>query len=164
MRVERYARVDTVQVATIRALWYGASGDTPGRLVLVRDHHTTSGYDLAIFTTDTSTDGGRIVERYADRWSIEVANATGKQVLGIGQARNRLPRAVERTVPFEFLTQTLVTYDTPPMATTATTSWPGSPPNPVHWQDRNRVRGHARQAPPDPDRRPIYRHHPTPPT
>ena len=78
--------------------------------MLVRDHDTTSGYDLAIFTTDTSTDGGRIVERYADRWSIEVANATGKQVLGIGQARNRLPRAVERTVPFEFLIQTLVTY------------------------------------------------------
>ena len=110
VRVERYARVDTVQVATIRALWYGSFGDTPGRLVLVRDHDTTSGYDLAIFTTDTSTDGGRIVERYADRWSIEVANATGKQVLGIGQARNRLPRAVERTVPFEFLIQTLVTY------------------------------------------------------
>ncbi len=58
MRVERYARVDTVQVATIRALWYGAFGDTPGRLVLVRDHHTTSGYDLAIFTTDTSTTAG----------------------------------------------------------------------------------------------------------
>ena len=47
VRVERYARVDTVQVATIRALWYGAFGDTPGRLVLVRDHDTTSGYDLA---------------------------------------------------------------------------------------------------------------------
>jgi DDE superfamily endonuclease len=109
VRVDRYGRVDTVQVATIRALWYRAFGDTPGRLVLVRDHDTTCGYDLAIFTTDTSTDGGRVIERYANRWSIEVANATGKQVLGIGQARNRLPRAVERTVPFEFLIQTLVT-------------------------------------------------------
>ena len=31
-----------------------------------------------------------------------------KQLLGVGQARNRVPRAVERTVPFGFLLQTLV--------------------------------------------------------
>ncbi|TQC39053.1 hypothetical protein EEB14_58620, partial [Rhodococcus sp. WS4] len=35
-------------------------------------------------------------------------NATGKQLLGVGQARNRVQRAVERTVPFGFLVQTLV--------------------------------------------------------
>ncbi|MEU2004061.1 hypothetical protein ACH47B_23290 [Rhodococcus sp. NPDC019627] len=39
---------------------------------------------------------------------IEPANATAKQLLGVGQARNRVPRAVERTVPFGFLVQTLV--------------------------------------------------------
>ena len=110
VRVGRYGQLHTVQVATLQALWYGAFADTPGRLVLVRDQDTTSGYDLALFTTDTSTAPERAVERYADRWSMEVANATGKQVLGVGQARNRLPRAVERTVPFEFLIQTLVTY------------------------------------------------------
>ncbi|MGV1030552.1 MAG: transposase [Dermatophilaceae bacterium] len=106
----RYGRVDTVQVAIIEGLWYGAFADTPGRLVLVRDTDTTAGYDLALFTTDTDAAPDTILARYADRWSIEVANATGKQVLGIGQARNRLARAVERTVPFEFLIQTLVTY------------------------------------------------------
>lgn len=110
VRVERYGRVDTVHVATLPALWYGTFADTPGRLVLVRDTDTTEGYDLAIFTTDTHASPEQVVARYADRWSIEVANATGKQVLGIGQARNRVARAVERTVPFEFLTQTLVTY------------------------------------------------------
>ncbi|WP_347352769.1 hypothetical protein [Intrasporangium sp.] len=52
----------------------------------------------------------QVVARYADRWSLETSNATGKQVLGVGQARNRVARAVERTVPFEFLTQNLVTY------------------------------------------------------
>lgn len=108
--VDRYGRVDTVQVATIEALWYGTFADTPGRLVLVRDQDTTAGYDLALFTTDPHATPEQVVARYADRWSMEVANATGKQVLGIGQARNRLPRAVERTVPFEFLIQTLVTY------------------------------------------------------
>ena len=106
----RYGRLDTVQVATIEGLWYGAFADTPGHLVLVRDIDTSAGYDLALFTTDTDAAPATIVARYADRWSIEVANATGKQVLGIGQARNRMARAVERTVPFEFLIQTLVTY------------------------------------------------------
>lgn len=106
--VDRYGRVDSVQVATIEALWYGTFADTPGRLVLVRDIDTATGYDLALFTTDTTATPEQVVARYAERWSIEVANATGKQVLGVGQARNRLPRAVERTVPFEFLIQTLV--------------------------------------------------------
>jgi hypothetical protein len=106
--VHRYGRLDTVVVAVIDCLWYGAFGENPGRAVLVREPDTTTGYTLALFTTDRHSDTERIVERYADRWSIEPANATGKQLLGVGQARNRVPRAVERTVPFGFLTQTLV--------------------------------------------------------
>jgi hypothetical protein len=107
--VDRYGHIDTIHLATIDCLWYGAFADTPGRLVLVRDHSSTVGYDLALFTTDPHTPGERIVARYADRWSLETANATGKQVLGVGQARNRVAAAVERTVPFGFLVQTLVT-------------------------------------------------------
>jgi DDE superfamily endonuclease len=104
----RYGRADTVQIAQIDCLWYGPFGATPARTVLVREPDTTTGYDLAVFTTDRDSDTERIVERYADRWSIEPANATGKQLLGVGQARNRVPKAVERTVPFGFLVQTLV--------------------------------------------------------
>ena len=106
--VARYGRTDTVAVAEIDCLWYGAFGDAPARLVLVREPETTTGYDLAVFTTDRDADAEHIVARYAERWSIEPANATGKQLLGVGQARNRVPRAVERTVPFGFLIQTLV--------------------------------------------------------
>ena len=49
-----------------------------------------------------------VVERYAIRWSIEPANAVGKQQMGVGQARNRVRKAVERTVPFGMLVQSLV--------------------------------------------------------
>ena len=72
-------------------IWYGAFGNTPGRTVLVRDPGGEK--MLAIFTTDTGSDAETVVARYADRWPIEVAIAGGKQLLGIGQARNRLQKA-----------------------------------------------------------------------
>ncbi|TQC38866.1 transposase [Rhodococcus sp. WS4] len=106
--VHRYGRTDTVAIAVTDCLWYGAFGDAAGRLVLVREPDATTGYDLALFTTDRDGTGEHLVERYAERWSIEPANATAKQLLGVGQARNRVPRAVERTVPFGFLVQSLV--------------------------------------------------------
>ncbi len=49
-----------------------------------------------------------IIERYSWRWPIEPSNAAGKQILGVGQACNRLEAAVERTVPFGFLVQSLL--------------------------------------------------------
>jgi hypothetical protein len=49
-----------------------------------------------------------IAERYSWRWPIEPSNATGKQLLGAGDACNRVEKAVERTVPFAFLVQTLL--------------------------------------------------------
>lgn len=63
---------------------------------------------LAIFTTDTTSPVETIVTHYAHRWCIEIAIAGGKQQLGIGQVRNRLQRAVERTAPFQFVVYSLV--------------------------------------------------------
>jgi DDE superfamily endonuclease len=106
--VTRYGRTDTVEVAVIESIWYGAFGNTPGRTVLVRDTDKDSGYALAIFTTDRDSPVEGVVARYAARWPIETAIAAGKQLLGIGQTRNRLQRAVERTVPFSFTIYSLV--------------------------------------------------------
>jgi hypothetical protein len=75
LTVHRYGRADTVAIAVIGCLWYGAFGDTAGRAVLAREPDTDTGYDLALFTTDRHSDTERIVERYAQRWSIEPANA-----------------------------------------------------------------------------------------
>jgi hypothetical protein len=106
LRVDRYGRTDTVETAAFDTIWYGAFGNQPGRTVLVRE----PGNDrvLAIFTTDTRSPLEAIVARYAARWPIETAIASGKQLLGIGQARNRLQRAVERTVPLSFCVYSLV--------------------------------------------------------
>lgn len=49
-----------------------------------------------------------IVERYAARWAIEVAFHDAKNATGVGEARNRSSRAVERTVPFGLYTQSIV--------------------------------------------------------
>ena len=103
--VSRYGRRDTVEITVVDSIWYGAFGNTEGRTVLVREPGREK--VLAIFTTDTTSDTETVVARYADRWPIEVAIA-GKQLLGIGQARNRLQRAVERTVPLSFCVYSLV--------------------------------------------------------
>jgi len=79
----------------------------PVRVVLVREPGTGHGYDLALVSTDLQTNPAQIIERYAARWSIEVAIEDAKQLFGAGQARNRLATAVRRTVPFALITQTL---------------------------------------------------------
>jgi DDE superfamily endonuclease len=105
--VRTYGKTRTVQAAVIRALWHGSFKDAPGQLVLVKDPGSGKPYDLALFTLDLAT-AAAIIERYSWRWPIEPSNATGKQILGVGEACNRLEAAVERTVPFGFLVQSLL--------------------------------------------------------
>jgi hypothetical protein len=71
--VTRYGRRNTVEVAEIPALWYGAFGNQPGRVVLVHDPGDTK--ILAIFTTDLDSALEHGVSRYAHRWPIETAIA-----------------------------------------------------------------------------------------
>lgn len=106
--VGRYGRSQAADLAEVGCIWYGSFGNAPGRCVLVREAGSAKPYDLALFTVDAVSSATRVVERYATRWSIEPSNATSKQQMGAGQARNRLPKAVERTVPFGMLTQSLV--------------------------------------------------------
>lgn len=106
--VTRYGWTEMVETAELDCLWYGSFANTSGRVVLVRDPASKKVYDLALFCTDALAPATMLVERYAVRWSIEPANATAKQQLGVGQARNRLPQAVRRTVPFGLLVQSLV--------------------------------------------------------
>ena len=72
----------------------------PVQVMLVRDPGAPDGYDLALATTDLGASAAELAGRYAARWNIEVCFEEARQVAGVGQARNRTRRAVERTVPF----------------------------------------------------------------
>lgn len=102
--VSRYGTTSTVQIAEQICLWYGTWRTDTVRVILVRETGTTStptsGYHIALITTDLHATPETIIARYAARWSIEVTFFDVKNILGVGQARNRVRKAVERTVPF----------------------------------------------------------------
>jgi hypothetical protein len=106
--VRIYGKRQHIQAAAVPGLWYGSFRGAPGQLVLMRDPGSKKPYDLGIFTLDTSLSPGAAIERYSWRWPIEPSNAAGKQVTGAGDACSRVPEAVERTVPFAFLVQSLM--------------------------------------------------------
>jgi hypothetical protein len=87
-------------------LWYGPFHTRPVTIMLIRKPDRDEGFDVAIASTDTTATSSQLIARYDSRWSIETAHQEAK-AHGVGQARNRVQRAVERTVPFGFLTQTI---------------------------------------------------------
>jgi SRSO17 transposase len=105
--VTRSGKRQTVLCHTFQCLWYDVWGQRPVRVVLVKASNRTAGYDIALITMDMHSSPAQIIERYDERWAIEVSYEDAKQITGVGQARNRVKKAVERTVPFGFLCQTL---------------------------------------------------------
>jgi len=104
--VTRYGKTAVIETAAVTCLWHSVFGIRPVTVVLIRGRSKT-GYDLALVTTDPAASAADVIERYAARWSIEVAIEDSKQIFGIGQARNRAARAVERTVPFQLACQAI---------------------------------------------------------
>ena len=96
-----------VTALRLRGLWYSVFGSRPTDIVIVREPSDTDGYRIALVSTDLEASTAEIIARYADRWSIEVAFQDAKQTLGVGEARNRVKLAVERTVPFGLLCQSV---------------------------------------------------------
>ena len=104
--VTRYGKAPVIQAAVITCLWHSVFGSRPVTVVLVRDR-PGPGFGIALVTTDAGATAAQVIERYASRWSIEVAIKDAKQLFGTGQARNRTARAVERTVPFQIACQAI---------------------------------------------------------
>lgn len=107
------------RVLVVKGLWHSVFGPRVVQVVIVREPDDAEGYRIALITTDAEASAGAIIARYAERWSIEVAFQDAKHVLGVGEARNRVRRAVERTVPFGFLCQTIAVA-----CTRSTRTWP----------------------------------------
>jgi hypothetical protein len=114
-RVRRYGRTDAVQITEVVCLWYGSFRSRTVRVILVRDDKPRTrdrddrGYGLPLVTTDLESSAEDLVGRYASRWGIEQAFADARQIVGVGEARNRTRRAVERTVPFGLICFSVVT-------------------------------------------------------
>jgi Transposase DDE domain len=104
--VTRYGKTASIQAAAVTCLWHSVFGTRPVTVVLIRDR-SAAGYDLALVTTDTAASPAQVIERYAARWSVEVAIEDSKQIFGAGQARNRAARAVERAIPFQLACQAI---------------------------------------------------------
>lgn len=103
----RIAGRGEVSVLVVGGLWYSILAAQPIQVVIVREPADQEGYRIALVTTDVEASAAEIIARYHDRWSIEVCFQNAKHVVGVGEARNRVRRAVERTVPFGFLCQTI---------------------------------------------------------
>ena len=108
IEVARDGKRRTVRVHHFQALLYDVWGERPVRVVLVRERDRDTGYDVALVSMNMQATPAQIIEFYDDRWSIEVCIEGAKQITGVGEARNRVQRAVERTVPFGLLCQSLV--------------------------------------------------------
>lgn len=101
-------RAGTVRLAAVSCVRHGSWRARPVRLILARNPGTAAGYDLALVTTDLHAAPAALLTRYAARRAIEQALADARHVLGAGEARNRTPAAVRRTVPFALLASTIV--------------------------------------------------------
>lgn len=107
VQVRRYGQTATVHIHRLTCLWYRSHRDRPLSVLLVRDPSSNEPYELALISTDLDTPGAELVERFACRWSIELAFEDAKQLVGVGEARNRTELAVRRTVPFGLLCMSL---------------------------------------------------------
>ena len=114
-QVRRYGRTDAVQITERACLWYGSFRSRTVRVIPVRDDKPRTrgrddrGYGLPLVTTDLESSAEDLVARYGSRWGIEQAFADARQIMGVGEARNRTRHAVERTVAFGLICFSVVT-------------------------------------------------------
>jgi hypothetical protein len=97
----------TSAVKVVVGQWYSVFGAQPVQIVLARRPDRSDGFDIALVSTDIDATAAQVLDRYRARWAIETCFQDAKQTVGVGEARNRTPRAVARTVPFGFLCQTI---------------------------------------------------------
>jgi hypothetical protein len=99
-------RARTAHIHEFVCLWYTPFHTRPVKVILIRNPGRAEGFDVALASTHTDATAAELIARYDSRWTIETCHQEAK-AHGVGEARNRVKKAVERTVPFGFLTQTI---------------------------------------------------------
>lgn len=94
-------------VKTIQALYYTAGGDRLLTIVLTHDLEGKRP-DQMFYCTKLDWTARQILAAYACRWAIECTFENCKQLLGLEDPANRLPKAVERTAPMALMIYSLV--------------------------------------------------------
>jgi hypothetical protein len=103
----QYGLRTTLQVKSQQALYYKAGKDRLLTIVLTRDK-TGKRPDHRFYCTRLDWDVRQILSTYASRWALEVTFEGSKQVLGLEDPANRLPKAVQRTAPMALVLYSLV--------------------------------------------------------
>jgi len=97
----------TLLVKTIQALYYTAGKDRLLTIVLVRDA-TGQRPDQMFYCTCLAWNARTVLSHYAFRWAIECTFEYSKQLLGVQDPANRLPKAVQRTAPIAWVLYSLI--------------------------------------------------------
>lgn len=104
---DQYGLHTTLQVKVQQALYYAAGKDRLLTVILTRDK-VGQRPDHRFYCTCLDWDAREVLSAYASRWALEVTFEGSKQVLGLEDAANRLPKAVQRTAPMALLLYSLV--------------------------------------------------------
>jgi hypothetical protein len=107
LKFDQFGLHTTLRIKTQRALYYTAGKGRLLTIVLTRDAEGRRP-DQRFYCTRLDWDARTILSTYACRWGVEVAFENGKQLLGLADAANRLPRAVERTAPLALVLYGLI--------------------------------------------------------
>jgi hypothetical protein len=97
----------TLAVKTMKALYYTAGGDRELTIVLVRDL-VGKRPDQMFYCTKLEWSARQILTAYSYRCAIECTFENCKQLLGLEDPANRVPKAVERTAPMALLLYSIV--------------------------------------------------------
>jgi SRSO17 transposase len=107
LKFDQFGFHATVAVKTIQALYYKAGGNRLLTIVLVRDVEGKRP-DQMFYCTQLAWSARQILSAYASRWAIECTFENCKQLLGLEDPANRLPKAVGRTAPLALIVYSLV--------------------------------------------------------
>ncbi len=107
LKFDQFGLHATLAVKTIRALYYTAGNDRLLTVVLVRDLEGKRP-DQMFYCTKLDWTARQILSTYACRWAIECTFENCKQLLGLEDPANRVPKAVRRTAPMALFIYSMV--------------------------------------------------------